>query len=608
MCRCSSFLTIVLAFPIFLFTPAWGQLTVTPTTTLVSQTSNNTSASNVFGTQSNGNLGAFNISKVDVHSLLYPGNSTKIFAHLVLWFGESNHMNVGYSSSDPQQVHRQITDMISRGIDGVVMVWYGPNNSIDKAALAVMKEAETHPGFTFALMVDHGAIEWDSCAGCAPQQALTEQMQYVEQTYFPSPAYLRLEGQPVVTNFDIDLFYQIDWNALSASLASDPKFLFQNNEGFTHTVTSGAYSWVMPTSTNFGIGYLSSFYSDGMSHFSLATFGAAYKGFNDSLASWGTNRIMNQQCGQTWLKTFSDINGFYNSTNQLPYMQLVTWNDYEEGTEIETGIDNCTSVSASLSGNSLQWNTTGAQSTLDHYIVYIGTDAQNLMPLLDAPVGTQAINLCSFNLTSAAYTFYVQAVGRPSFANHMSSALSYTPHCSTSPPSILLKVSPSSLIIPNGKAGTFHVSVASQAGSFNQSVTLSCSMVPAWMSCTFSPSSLTPGAGSVKSVLTISTKQTSSSLERSLRKSARFPLYACFLPLAFTVLIAGGVGQKQATRSILLSMVVTGALLLSSCGGTPAALVPAQRSSMAPPGSYTIVITGNSTSSQASANATVVVQ
>ena len=147
-----------------------GNLVITPTTTLSAETSNNTSAASGFVTQSNGNLGATNISKLDIHSLLYPAAQTKIFAHLVLWFGQANHINVGYSSTDPAQVKRQISDMVSRGIDGVVMVWYGPNNAIDRAAKLVMHEAETHPGFTFAIMVDNGAIRWNSCPGCSPQQ------------------------------------------------------------------------------------------------------------------------------------------------------------------------------------------------------------------------------------------------------------------------------------------------------------------------------------------------------------------------------------------------------------------------------------------------------
>src|SRR5580698_9247109 len=81
-----------------------GSSYVVPTTTLAAQTSNNTSAANSFLNQSNGNRGAGNISKVDVHSLLYSGATTKVYAHLMLWFGQSSHMNVGYSSTDPAQI------------------------------------------------------------------------------------------------------------------------------------------------------------------------------------------------------------------------------------------------------------------------------------------------------------------------------------------------------------------------------------------------------------------------------------------------------------------------------------------------------------------------
>src|ERR1700761_341862 len=102
---------------------------VKPTTTLAAQIDNNTSAANSFTTQTNGNLGAGNVSKVDIHTLLYPGTTTSVYAHLMVWFGQSDHMNVGYSSTDPNQINSQIEDMISRGINGVIIDWYGPNNS-----------------------------------------------------------------------------------------------------------------------------------------------------------------------------------------------------------------------------------------------------------------------------------------------------------------------------------------------------------------------------------------------------------------------------------------------------------------------------------------------
>ena len=430
-----------------------NNLVVKPTTTLAQQTSNNTSAVDTFKTQVNGNLAAGNVSKLDIHSLLYPGNHTKIYAHLMGWFGTSSHMNVGYDSTSSKQVARQVQDMISRGIDGVIIDWYGHGTTSDLATLQIMKQAEAHPGFTFAIMVDTGAIKKHSCTGCTPQQALVKHLQYIEQTYFDSPAYMRIQGKPVVTNFDVDHDYQIDWKAAGVAVASDPTFIFQNSAGFTRAMTGGSYSWVQPKTKDFGSAYLASFYKIGKSHSNLETVGASYKGFNDKLALWGQNRIMDQQCGQTWLQTFSKINGMYNSGSQLDALQLVTWNDYEEGTEIESGIDNCVSVSASVSKNSLNWDITGDENTIDHYKVYVSTDNKNLMSLTDMSTGTSSLNLCSFSLASGNYQLFIQAIGKPTLRNQISAPVSYSPKCDTATPappataSINIQAAPATLKI-----------------------------------------------------------------------------------------------------------------------------------------------------------------
>jgi hypothetical protein len=150
-------------------------LQVVPTTTLQAQTSNNTSTATSFKSQSNGNLGATNVSKVNLHSLLYAGNRTKIYAHFMPWFGDPRHMSVGYNSQDPAQIHRQITDMLSRGFDGLIVDWYGSRDTFtNTTTLRVMAEAEQHPGFKFAIMIDKGVIKLSACSGCTPQQTLVE--------------------------------------------------------------------------------------------------------------------------------------------------------------------------------------------------------------------------------------------------------------------------------------------------------------------------------------------------------------------------------------------------------------------------------------------------
>ena len=601
-----------------------SELTITPSTTLSAQTANNTSASNSFGSQSNGNLGQANISKVDTHSLLYAGNDTKIFAHLELWWGVPGHINIGYRSTDPAQVHRQIEDMISRGINGLVMVWYGTNNPIDQAAKLVMHEAELHPGFTFALMVDHGAILWDSCHGCSPQQALINQLQYVEQTYFSSSAYLRVNGQPVITDFDVDLFYQIDWSAVKSALSSKPAFIFQNADGFSHAESSGAYSWVIPTTNDYGANYLESFYSTGEDFRGEQTWGAAYKGFNDSLATWGMHRTMGQQCGQTWLQTFSQINKFHSSSNPLPAMQLVTWNDYEEGSEMESGIDNCVSISADLSGNNLHWGIRGQENTLDHYTVYVSADGQNLMDLADVSVGTNSLDVCDYPLPAGKYSLYVQAVGRPSLRNHISSAIPYTANCPTPPPTqspnpapapstpsspapaatVTLSATPSSVSFAPGQTAVSHIVVAPSTGSFDNPVTLSCSNLPPGMSCIFSPAVVNPGSSAAASEVTFSSTA-SAALQRPLSRHGNpaFPAYMLsFAVMGFAFM---GVNRKRTLQVLALCLLISTVLLVSSCGGGGRSSTAAASTATATP--FTVTINGSSGTVQASTKVRVTI-
>jgi len=584
-----------------------ANLQIQPTTTLAAQTSNNTSAANSFASQSNGNLGNGNVSKLDVHSLLYSGANTKVFAHLMLWFGGANHMNVGYNSADPAQVKKQIVDMIDRGIDGVIIDWYGPSSPVDKATTLVMAEAEAHPGFNVAIMVDQGAIKQNMCSGCSAQQTLVQLLQYVETQYFPSSAYLRINGSPVVTNFDIDLVYKVDWAAAKAALATNPLFVFQNSGGFSHALAAGSYSWVMPTTTDYGMSYLTNFYKTGKGFSQQSTVGATYKGFNDNLAAWGANRVMGQQCGQTWLQTFAKVNSMYNSTTQLSLLQLVTWNDYEEGTEIESGIDNCVSVSGSLSGSSLNWKTSGQENTVDHYTPYVSTDGQHLMPLNDLAAGLHTLNLCSYSLATGNYTLYVQAVGKPGFKNQMSGAVGYTPACGKGTPTrkISLGASPSSATIAPGQSASTNLTVSSDTGAFDAPVSFSCSNLPAGMTCSFAPDVVSPASATGSSVLTVSAASVMGAL-RPVSPGGKLPISASWFVLGVAGLTLLQLPRRRLSRGGLAGIVAGMAVLLSACGGARMSnsVAPAPSSRQ----SYTITVTAFSGSIQASTTETISIQ
>ena len=160
-------------------------------------------------------------------------------------------------------------------------------------------------------------------------------------------------------------------------------------------------------------------------------------------------------------------------------------------------------------------------------------------------------------------------------------------------PDFSLSLTPASLAVNNGTSGTTTVGVAS-IGGFNQSVSLSCSGLPAGTSCSFSPSSVTAGSSPVTAVLTIAAS--SSAKSTNPLRSPLFPV-----PLLALVFIGFGFRKRSPsgfTLSILMGSLVL--LLLGACGGggaknTPptTALVTVQATSGSLSHSATLTLTVN---------------
>lgn len=414
---------------------AFAGVTITPTTTLSALTSNNTSASSSFTALSDGDATPGNVSKASIHQVLYAGFNGKILAHYMPWWGNSGHINIGYSSHDATQAEREVEDMMSRGFDGVMVAesHSGSGDWDNVGTLTLFTAVQNHPGFLFAVSENKGGF--NSTTDVTTQ--LVQHMAYDYQHYFTSPNYLTWNGRPVVFFFDGPANISgIDWASAKqqSQQYGNPIWVFRNSSGFGYTGSDGGFSWIgFPTSTDlYGLAYLDYFYKNAVTETTKMSVGSFWKGFNDTLASWGSNRITPQYCGTTWLKTLADAGNWYGTSSaQLAALQVATWNDYEEGTEIETGIDNCATMSASVSGGTLNFgpsfsSSSGSESTVDHYAVWVSTDGQNLMELAQLPAGSRTLNLSSYSFAAGTYYLYVQMVGKPSILNKMSGKVTYT--------------------------------------------------------------------------------------------------------------------------------------------------------------------------------------
>lgn len=387
----------------------------------------NTSASPITAALSNGTLaGSTDVSKVNVHSLLYPGNTTKVLVHYLPWFdgGMDSGINVNYSTSDPTYIKSFLADLVSRGVDGVMIDWQGQTDISNTGSLALQPIIQSYTTaqngpMQFAIMLDANLL--GNTSGSTNQAKVLSAVAYINKQYLSDPHYLTYNGKAVVGDFGLTAASGIDWNAIQSAY---PKISFvhldnaTSPDGFGIPSSGGSFLWVNPTSSNAAPADLSTmddFYTRANQHPNQITMGSTYKGFNPvGYASWDGNVYVNQQCGQTWLDGFTKINQYYNSAKQLPFLQLTTWDDYYEGTPLETGVDNCLTLKTSVSGRTITVSPS-ATSTLDHLELWSNNNAAWTQV-------TYPANTTTIPVTNAG-TYYVKAVGKPFIKNTLSSAI-----------------------------------------------------------------------------------------------------------------------------------------------------------------------------------------
>jgi Glycosyl hydrolase family 99 len=294
-----------------------------------------------------------------------PSGSPKILAVYEPWFGEKNHIDVGYSSQDPAVLQKQINEAKSLGISGFAVDWYGPRQQFTDRSYSLMQDAAARDDFKVGILynepVDIPGHETD---------AVIADLQYAYNRYIseqagPSrAAYLRFNGRPII--FIFPKSNATDWNRVrqvTNSWADPPLLIYKDRSERYADDFDGFYAWVEPghqgwerNGKNWGEAYLDDFYRTMRSRYpGKIAVGAAWPGFNDSKASWSLNRYMDQRCGRTFEQSLRVFRRYYDNDQPLPFLLIVTWNDYEEGTAIERGYTTCGSErsqrSASESAN-----------------------------------------------------------------------------------------------------------------------------------------------------------------------------------------------------------------------------------------------------------------
>jgi hypothetical protein len=255
-----------------------------------------------------------------------------------------------YDSSDPAVLEYHVLLMKLAGVDGVIVDWYGSANFLDYGInnqttlklfqftrKAGLKFSICYEDQTIRHMIDGNYL----AAGDAISHARQE-MLYLKTNFFSDASYLRLKGKPVLLNFGPQYFMMsTNWEDIFSVLAAtnQPAFFSEDNR---LPVSTGAFSWPpMWMSQVPGTGgvlsgaalksYLADF--DQKAGTWPAFISSAFPRFHDIYQRAGVRNYwgyLGDRHGDTLRETLSR-----GMTNSSSIVQVVTWNDFGEGSMVE---------------------------------------------------------------------------------------------------------------------------------------------------------------------------------------------------------------------------------------------------------------------------------
>ncbi len=301
-------------------------------------------------------------------------NSTKIYVHYMPWFetnessadkkwgyhwtmanknpntiGENNRREIAsyyypligpYHSGDKNVIENHLLLMKYSGIDGVLIDWYGTYDVFDyrmvkentEQLIAMLNKV----GLEYAIVYEDRVTKSSVDAGKAISvtAAAKTDLAYMEKNYFDDANYIKVNGKPLLLNFGpIVLQTPAEWTNVFNTITTKPTFITlwdQSVEAGANA--SGEYAWVYKDNS-----YLTNFYINTKPKLNVAI-GSAYPGFKDFYAEGGGGAAIGWTIEHNNGVTLDETLALAKNVN-LNFLQLITWNDFGEGTMFEPTVE-----------------------------------------------------------------------------------------------------------------------------------------------------------------------------------------------------------------------------------------------------------------------------
>ncbi len=250
-----------------------------------------------------------------------------------------------YASRDPHVIEYHMLLMKLAGVDGVLIDWYGVQGTNgDLNDLLTSSNAIVDRTGDFGL--DFGVVLEDRFSANLSQAQAN--VAYLRDHYFNHPQYIRNDtsGDPLLLSFGpITFESEAEWTQILSQAGEDVDYLplwYESNDAGSNA--DGEYSWVYEDEPQDNyLGHLNNFYQFRAPTLDVAG-GSAFPGFDDYYEAGGVGDIIPfdipHDNGQTLAAT---LGAATQHSGAMDFLQLVTWNDFGEGTmfepTVETGFD-----------------------------------------------------------------------------------------------------------------------------------------------------------------------------------------------------------------------------------------------------------------------------
>lgn len=263
-----------------------------------------------------------------------PFETGKVAAHITPLIGP-------YSSSDPHLIQYHLSLMKLCGIKGLIVNWYGTRRAKDfelnlAASDAIAAECESS-GMLFTICYEDWTLADDLRWGERPQgqkleqclQQLRQDFQYISERYMNMMNFVRdPNGRAVILLFGPRiLMMPEDWTSMLSDVFAEEKTLLL---ALPHSAaTREHFAWLPPLQpSGTPLKGVHSFLQRYYSHTVGTSVGPVFPGFRDFYEkSYG---LLPEHDGHTFEACIDRAR-----LHQPAFVQLVTWNDWQEGTAIE---------------------------------------------------------------------------------------------------------------------------------------------------------------------------------------------------------------------------------------------------------------------------------